>query len=161
MRFFAPGPVERSFLEFSYDLLAKNWVALSLELFCYFSFFFRCPPQGLLLDYDFAIADPLAAGAALAQLVDADSALATKITAHLDGAVRNFGHSRSSATSPPPHPSRNDFKPKSGTHLRHFDGLEGYRGQESISSRRRRQLRGKESEAAIHHRYQNLVKMQW
>ena len=48
--------------------------------------------QGLLLDYDFSIADPLAAGAALAQLVDADSALATKIVAHLDGAVRSFGH---------------------------------------------------------------------
>jgi hypothetical protein len=117
--------------------------------------------QALLLNYDFALADPLAAGAALAQLVDADSALATKLSAHLVGAVRSFGHSLNRAFTPPSRHLDNDHKIKSASSLGHSDIFESRHVQEPLNSQRRRRLRGKQIEAVLSHRYQNLVKMQW
>ena len=45
----------------------------------------------MLLNYDFAVQDPLAAAAALAQAVDAEPTLALSLAKHLESSVHGFG----------------------------------------------------------------------
>ena len=77
------------------------------------------------------------------------------------GAVRSFGHSLNRAFTPPSRHLDNDHKIKSASSLGHSDIFESRHVQEPLNSQRRRRLRGKQIEAVLSHRYQNLVKMQW